>query len=690
MSKNHLQDETSLYLRQHAENPVDWYPWGPTALERARFEMKPIFLSIGYSACHWCHVMEHESFLDQKVATYLNEHFVNIKVDREERPDIDNIYMSAVLALTGHGGWPMSVFLTPELNPFYAGTYFPPEPRYGMPSFRQVLSAVSNAWATKRQAVVEQSHNISKALAEHAQVKSEEGVVLDETMLTSAGRLLSRAFDMRHGGFGRAPKFPHPLDLRLLLRLYSRFEDVDALQMATHTLEQMSRGGIYDQLAGGFHRYSTDERWLVPHFEKMLYDNALLAPVFLEAWQATGHEHYKRIAEETLDWVEREMTSPAGGFYSTTDADSEGVEGKFFVWSLDEVKQILGDDADFACGVFDITEAGNWEGHTILTRPKSDLQEAQLHQISEGTLLERLTGIKAKMLQVREKRVKPGRDEKILAAWNGLMISAMAQAGMVTGSKRYLTLAGRAADFVLSRMRQPDGKLYRTSLDTGPAKHNAYLEDYAFMIEGLLQLAQATWEQRWLTAARELADKMIEQFWDTAEGGFFFTGHDHESLILREKQAQDNATPSGNSMAITGLMKLGRLTGESRYLDLAEKSLKLFASAMDKQSMSFGQMLCALDDWLGPVEEFVVLPGASVEELDRVMRELHRGYRPRKIVVGPGLSLPLLQGRIAKEGTTTMYRCVNQECGLPWVGTEAVAKGLESGRPDVSRNQNEC
>ncbi|MFT3879223.1 MAG: thioredoxin domain-containing protein [Gemmatales bacterium] len=665
---NHLANETSLYLRQHAKNPVDWYPWGQEALARAKNEAKPIFLSIGYSACHWCHVMEHESFLDADVAAFLNEHFINIKVDREERPDIDNIYMSAVLALTGHGGWPMSVFLTPDLHPFYAGTYFPPEPRHGMPSFPQVLKAVSDAWLNKREGVIEQSINITKALTDHAQLDGAGGAELNDSILTSAGKLLSRAYDLRYGGFGRSPKFPHPLDLRLLLRLYHRFNDVDALQMVTHTLDQMARGGIYDQLAGGFHRYSTDERWLAPHFEKMLYDNALLVPVYLEAYQVTKHTFFKRIAEETLAWVEHEMTSPAGGFYSTTDADSEGVEGKFFVWSLEEVKQILGDDADFASAVFDISEGGNWEGHTILTRPKSDAQEVHLHQLTEDAFLQRVEAIKSKLLAVRERRIKPGRDEKILAAWNGLMISAFAQAGMVLQDKKYVTLASRAADFVLSKMRQPDGKLYRTSLADGPAKLNAYLEDYAFMIEGLLQLVEATWEQRWLDATLELADIMIAQFWDQDQGGFFFVGHDHETLIMREKQANDNATPSGNSMAITALLRLGRLTETAKYTEYAEKALKLFATQMGQQPMSHGQMLIALDNWLGPMEEYAIFAGGNDAEKEQVMKNLYETYRPRKLIVGPPLRLPLLQDRAAVDGQITVYRCVNQTCELPLGG----------------------
>jgi len=446
--------------------------------------------------------------------------------------------------------------------------------------------------------------------------------------------------------------------------------------MATHTLNQMARGGMYDQLAGGFHRYSTDERWLVPHFEKMLYDNALLVPCYIEAWQITKHPFFKRIAEETLRWVEDEMTSPQGGFYSTTDADSEGVEGKFFVWSSKEIKEVLGEDASFASAVFDVSEAGNWEGHNILNRPKTDQQDAQLQQMDEAAFREKVEHIKKKLLGVRSRRINPNRDEKILAAWNGLMISAFAQAAMVTGTKRYAQIASQAADFVLTRMRQPDGKLYRTSLENGAAKLNAYLEDYAFMIEGLVQLAQATWEQRWLTAAEELAEIMLAQFWDSTEGGFFFTGHDHESLILREKQSQDNATPSGNSMAITALLKLGRLTGSKTYLEHAEKGLRFFYASLSQHPLSAGQMLCALDDWLGPYEEFVVLPGPD-DETATVLNQLHSTYRPRNLVAGPPLESPLLQNRSAIDGKVTLYHCVNQTCELPWVGLEKIAAALE-------------
>lgn len=673
---NHLANETSLYLRQHASNPVEWYPWGGAALSKAKAQDKPIFLSIGYSACHWCHVMEHESFVDAEIAELLNEHFINIKVDREERPDIDNIYMNATLALNGHGGWPMSVFLTPQLQPFHAGTYYPPEPRYQMPSFRQLLTAVINGWRDKRDMLVQQAQNVTNAVVEHVSRQVTGSVTPGENLLRGAGAMLNKAHDMRYGGFGSAPKFMHTLDLRLLLRLAARFNDEDARQIVLFTLDNMARGGIYDQIAGGFHRYSTDARWLVPHFEKMLYDNALLVPVYLEAFQSTGNQEFLRTAEETLAWVEREMTSPAGGFYSTTDADSEGVEGKFFVWSQTECDEVLGEDADFAAGLFDITEAGNWERHNILNRPKTLHQELVLNKISEQEFYDRLARIKTKLLAAREKRVKPNRDEKILAAWNGLMIAAYAQAAQVIGNKHYADMASRAADFVLTRMRQPDGRLFRTTLENGQAKLNAYLEDYAYVIDGLLQLVETTWQPRWLQAARELADIMIQQFWDTSSPGFFFTGNDHETLIYREKQINDNATPSGSAVAVTVLLKLARITGDNRYLSYVEKTLEHYAPLMEKQPLALGQLFLALDDWLGPVDEYAILPGKHAEDTEAALRLLHCKYMPRKLVVGLPLNIPLLENRKAVDDQITIYHCVNQTCEQPWVGMEQITSKL--------------
>jgi uncharacterized protein YyaL (SSP411 family) len=675
---NHLANETSLYLRQHASNPVDWYPWGPEALQRAKQEQKPIFLSIGYSACHWCHVMEHESFVDPEVAKFLNDYFISIKVDREERPDLDNIYMSAVVALTGHGGWPMSVFLTPDLQPFYAGTYFPPQDRYGMPSFRRVVEAIQNSWSNKKEELVDQAKNITAALKDESLRSVPGSITLDENLLKTARVTLERTYDPRYGGFGRAPKFPHPFDLRLLLRIHHRFGDESALEMVANTLDHMGRGGIFDQLAGGFHRYSTDERWLVPHFEKMLYDNALLIPIYLETYQITKNPFFRRTAESTLSWVMREMTSSAGGFFSTTDADSEGSEGKYFVWSEQEIKDVLGADADFALELFDITAHGNWEGHNILTRPKTDVQEAKLRQVSVGEFLQRLNSVKTKLLTAREKRIKPGRDEKILAAWNGLMIAAFAQAASVLGESAYAEHAADAADFVLTKMRQPDGKLFRTALETSSAKLNAYLEDYSFMVDALVHLYEATFEPRWIQFAVELADIMIAQFWDEEEGGFFFIGRDHEELILREKQPQDNAIPSGNSMAVTALLRLGRLTDRKAYFDKAEQTLRLFASAMSQQSMAFGQMLVGLDDFIGPVEEFAFFAVSQTEEKE-VQRLLFDRYRPRKIIAAArpdAQAITPLQQRHAVNGQTTVYRCVNQACDAPWVGLEAIQRQL--------------
>jgi uncharacterized protein YyaL (SSP411 family) len=674
---NRLAQETSLYLRQHAGNPVHWQPWDAGALRRAQEENKPIFLSIGYSACHWCHVMEHESFEDAEIANILNEHFVSIKVDREERPDLDGIYMAAVVALTGQGGWPMSVFLTPELQPFYAGTYFPPRDRGGMPGFGRVLEAIHQAWTTRREELVQQAGHITAALAEQTRLETSGALTLDEKLLQRAGQVLSRSYDARFGGFGGAPKFPHPFDLRLLLRIAQRFGADDAQRMVLHTLDRMARGGIYDQLGGGFHRYSTDERWLVPHFEKMLYDNALLVPVYLEAYQITQNPFYRRIAIETLEWAQREMTSPSGGFYSTTDADSEGEEGKYFVWTEEEIKEVLGDEAEFALEVFAVDPIGNWEGRTILTRPKTDAQEAALRRIPEEAFLQRLTAIKTRLLAARERRIKPNRDEKILTAWNGLMIAAQARASLVLGEPTYAQRGAAAADFILNRMRQPDGRLYRTSLETGPAKLNAYLEDYAFFIDGLVHLYEATFEDRWLQAAGDLAEVMIDQFWDEAQGGFYYVGQNHEKLILREKQSQDNSVPSGNSMAVTALLHLSRLTGRTDYGEKVERTLNLFADQLARHSPAYGQMLIALDDYLGPVEEFALF--GAPEELREMRAMLNARYRPRKVLAGGdsvATLVPLLQQRKAIDGKATVYRCINQTCEKPWVGLENIRASL--------------
>lgn len=671
---NRLIHETSPYLRQHAHNPVDWYPWGPEALTRARELDRPIFLSIGYSACHWCHVMEHESFEDPEVGQLLGEHFISIKVDREERPDLDQIYMTAVQILTQHGGWPMSMFLTPDLKPFYGGTYFPPQDRYNLPSFKRLVQSLAQAWKTKRKEIEEGAGNLTENVRLWMRLEQTEGT-LGPDLLRNALRQLSARFDPRFGGFGAAPKFPHPMELRLLLRLWKRFGDDAALSMANLTLDCMARGGMYDHLGGGFHRYSTDARWLVPHFEKMLYDNALLSVTYLESFQATGNPFYREVVEETLAYVLREMTSPEGPFYSTQDADSEGEEGKFFVWTREEVEKILGpEEAGLFASVYDVTAEGNWEGHSILNRSRSYTQEARLLKVPEEELRRRLGASKEKLFEVRGKRIWPGRDEKILTAWNGLMIAAFAQAAQVLEKPEYAAAATRAADFLLTRMRAPDGRLLRTTSASAQPKLNAYLEDYAYLIDALVSLYETTFEPRWIASALDLARVMSEQFWDTQDGGFFFTGKDHENLIARTKDPHDNATPSGNSMAVTGLLRLHKLTGQADLLEKAQKTLELYRGLLASSPLAAGQMLVALDFFLGPVQEFAVVG----EDAEKVLRFLRQAFRPNKVVAwkktGKGeQGIKLLEGKTAQGGVTT-YICQDFTCQAPLVGLEALEK----------------
>jgi uncharacterized protein YyaL (SSP411 family) len=681
---NHLVHETSPYLKQHAHNPVDWYPWGAEALERARQLDRPIFLSIGYSACHWCHVMEHESFEDPEIAKILNSHFVSIKVDREERPDLDQIYMTAVQMLTGQGGWPMSMFLTPDLKPIYGGTYFPPDDRYGRPGFKRVLLALMEAWEKRRDELTSAAGQITEDLQKVGHVgdaEAELGPALLQNMVT----LVSRHFDRTYGGFGAAPKFPHAVDLRVLLRTHQRFQDDDALAMARLTLDRMAMGGIYDHLGSGFHRYSTDARWLVPHFEKMLYDNALLVVAYLEAYQATGDGFYRDVVEETLGYVLREMTSPEGPFFSSQDADSEGEEGKFFVWSAGEVEALLGHEAaDLFSDVYGITAEGNWEGHNILHRTKTHEQHARLRRIPEPELRRALAVAKEKLFEVRSKRMWPGRDDKVLTSWNGLMISALAQASWPLDKPEYAEAAGKACRFVLEKMRTPDGRLLRTYRANGNAKLNAYLEDYAFLIEGLISLYEATFAPRWIEAALDLAQVMIDQFWDADEGGFFYTGRDHEPLITRTKDFQDSSIPSGNGMAATALLKLAKLTGRANLQEKAETVLHLYQGLMATSPMAVGQMLVALDFLLGPVQEFAVVGDLAAPETGRVLKAIYQTFRPRKVVAAKAPEkddavdqlIPLLAGKQGL-GSVTTYVCRNFTCEAPLVGAEVVEEILQ-------------
>jgi uncharacterized protein YyaL (SSP411 family) len=686
---NHLAHETSLYLKQHAHNPVDWYPWGPEALQRARDLDRPIFLSIGYSACHWCHVMEHESFVDPEIAALLNEQFVSIKVDREERPDLDQIYMTAVQLMTGQGGWPMSMFLMPDLKPFFGGTYFPPSDKYGRPGFKRILQSIAQVWQSDRQKLLDSAGQITSEIEKQTRVAPGEAAGgladLGPDIIRNCVHALSRAFDPVHGGIGQAPKFPHPMELRLLLRAWQRFDDGKAMDMVRLTLDKMARGGIYDHLGGGFARYSTDDRWLVPHFEKMLYDNALLTQAYVEAFQATGEPFYREVVEHTLDFVRREMTSADGGFYSAQDADSEGVEGKYYVWSKQEIDQLLGKDlSEMFCYVYDVSDDGNWEEKNILNRSRTYEQDARMLRVDERELRTKLKEARSRLLEVRSRRVPPARDEKILTSWNGLMIAAFAQAAGALDQPAHATAASRAAAFALDNMRSNKGTLLRTCSAGSKAKLNAYLEDYAFLIEGLIALYEATFELRWLTSAIELADVMIDQFWDARDGGFFYTGRDHEALLTRSKDPHDSSIPSGNSMAATALLRLARLTGRNVYQERAETTLRLFQSLMTERPFVVSQMLIALDFLLGPDREVAIVGERADPETQAVLRLARARFRPHQVVAlrtAAGDSaqaekiIPFLAGKTAVGGITT-YVCENYSCKAPLVGVAAAEKAL--------------
>lgn len=677
--KNRLAGETSPYLLQHATNPVDWYPWGSEALARSKADKKPIFLSVGYSACHWCHVMERESFENPAIAALMNEHFINIKVDREERPDLDQIYMSAVMAMTGHGGWPMSVFLTPDLEPFFGGTYFPPTDSRGMAGFPRVLTSVHQAWQDRQEEIVQSAAEMTRQLRSFTTLPKGSGT-LETKLLDQAARSTMRGFDPLHGGFGHAPKFPHPMDLRVLLRHHARTGDSQALHVVRHTLDKMARGGIYDHLGGGFARYSTDDRWLVPHFEKMLYDNALLTSAYLEAYQATHDTDFARVACETMDYVLTRMTGPEGAFYSTEDADSEGVEGKYYVWSPAEVVEILGADrAKTFCYVYDVTEQGNWEDHNILNLPRTIGQAAKLLARDEDELRADLAASRAKLLAAREKRVPPAKDTKVLVAWNGLMIAALAEGGRILKDERYLEAAGKAAGFILEHMRLPDGRLLHTYKD-GQAKLDAYLDDYADLIDGLTRLYEATGEQRWVESALALSKIMIDEFADVEQGGFFFTGNRHETLIARQKDVHDNATPSGNAMAATALIRLGALTGHDELTQAGRNALESVQSLLERQPAAAGQSLIALDFLLGSIRELAVIAGSDPAEFRAVLEAIATPFRPHKVVAPATIDqaallakrFPLLANRPARDGKTTTYVCEHFTCNEPVVGLDGV------------------
>ncbi|MCS6910671.1 MAG: thioredoxin domain-containing protein [Anaerolineales bacterium] len=674
---NRLANETSPYLLQHKDNPVDWYPWGEEALAKAKAEDKPIFLSIGYAACHWCHVMEHESFEDPATAKLMNELFVNVKVDREERPDLDSIYMNAVVALTGQGGWPMSVFLTPEGEPFFGGTYFPPQPRHGMPAFSQVLLGVHDAWMKRRESVISNAKELARHLRSTLAVEAVGAELPTREDLATAVRVLWSQFDWQYHGWGRAPKFPQPMVIEFLLRYHTLTGEVTPLEMATKSLRAMARGGIYDQLGGGFHRYSVDAYWLVPHFEKMLYDNAQLARVYLHAWQLTRDPEFRRIAEETLDYVQREMTDLAGGFYSTTDADSEGEEGKFFIWAEAEIDAALGPEAEFFKNFYGVTKAGNFDGRNILFVAKEPTDEA----------LTQLAPLRRRLFELRSQRVPPALDDKVLAGWNGLMLAAFAEAAVALNRSDYRETARRNADFLLGTLRAENGRM-RRSWRRGEAKLNGYLEDHTHVAEGLLALYEATFDARYFTAARELMETALIHFADAQGGGFFDTSDDHEQLVLRPKDLQDNATPSGNAMAATVLLKLALYTGEARYVETAAQAIRVVGPMLVRYPTGFGQWLCALAFALGEAREVALVGDPNEPDTRALLDVVFGAYRPFKVVAlkrpGESSPVPLLDGREQLNGKATAAVCVNFVCRLPVTEPEALRAQLDENRSEAA------
>ena len=672
---NRLIDETSPYLLQHAENPVDWFPWGVEALERARAEDKPVFLSIGYSACHWCHVMERESFEEPETAELLNREFVSIKVDREERPDLDSIYMNSVVAMTGQGGWPMSVFLNAEGVPFFGGTYFPPEPRYRMPSFREVLRMVVDAYRNRRAEIGKAGTTLLKA------IKDEHGPGGDApsaSALSAARDALASGFDDTNGGWGGAPKFPQPMAIEFLLRYHARTGDSAALAMATKSLSEMARGGIYDHLGGGFHRYATDAVWLVPHFEKMLYDNSQLVRVYLKAWQITRDPVFRRVVEETLDYVLREMTHPDGAFYSTQDADSEGEEGKFYVWDEEEIKDLLGDDARVFMRAYDVSKGGNFEGKNILNRPMDFDVVAHELDIPLDELEATLERSRSALFDHRDGRIKTGLDDKVITSWNGLMLAAFADAAKILDRADYLDAARRNARFMLSELRTDKGRLRRTWKNGRPSL-NGYLEDYSYLAEGLLALYEASFEPEWFVAARDLIEVMVARFAD-GNGGFFDTSDDHESLIARPKNVQDNATPSGSAIATGVLLRLASLTGESGYADIAEQAFRQVAGRMEKHPTAFGQWLNALEFHFGEPREVAIVGDPAADDTRELLAVIFEEFRPNMVVAAGEEtdipSVPLLSGRPRIDGRATAYVCRNFTCNFPVTVAEDLRRQL--------------
>ena len=680
-SPNRLIHETSPYLLQHAYNPVDWYPWGPEALQLAKKQEKPLLLSIGYSACHWCHVMERESFENEKIASLMNRHYVCVKVDREERPDLDEIYMQATIAMNqGNGGWPMTVFLTPDQQPIFAGTYFPPTDKWGRPGFGTVLKKIAEGWEHDRTAIAESAARFTERLQTAMRVPAPTTVGQQE--IDSAVEQFSADFDPIYGGFGQAPKFPPATGLALLVRQYQRTRTEHVLHMVCKTLDAMAAGGMYDHIGGGFARYSTDERWLVPHFEKMLYDNALLARTYLEAFQVTGKLDYKRVTCEILDYVIREMTSPEGGYYSATDADSEGVEGKFFVWDPEQIRGIANSEQDAVrfCTYYDITDDGNWEHHSIPNTPHTLEHVAEKLSCSPEELRRTIDRVKPLAYDARLKRVPPGLDDKIITAWNGMMISAMAEAARVLRHGPYLESACRAADFLLNALSRPDEGLYRT-YRAGKAHLNAYLEDYACLAEALIDAYEAGGEERYLREAVRMGERLLNDFRDKKHGGFFTTANDHEALILRGREGPDGATPSGNAVAAMALGRLSFHEDREDFRDAATQAIRAYGQQINRVPRGFAKTIMAADFLLnGPLElAFVGSPTDPGHE--RLLDEVARHFVPYRIIAhghpdAPESRHPLLQGKHLIEGQAALYVCRNYTCRAPLTDPKDVAQAL--------------
>jgi uncharacterized protein len=666
---NRLAGETSPYLLQHANNPVDWFPWGPDALARAKLLDRPIFLSIGYAACHWCHVMERESFEDEATAAFLNDRFVAVKVDREERPDLDQVYMAAVQAMTGGGGWPMSVFLTPDARPFFGGTYYPNEPRHGMPSFVQVLEGVDRAWREQRTEVEGAGQRLVEALVAQNRVTA---VAADpgQPVLEAATSAIEASFDAHNGGWGGAPKFPQPMTIEFLLRRFVATGDTRPLAVARRSLDAMADGGIRDQLGGGFHRYSTDAEWLIPHFEQMLYDNAQLARVYVHAWALTGDARYRAVADGTLAYMTRELATADGAFAASQDADTDGVEGATFVWTGGEIRDVLADDADLFAEHYEVTPLGNWEGRTILRRttpPAAEEIEA------------RLAAARSRLFDRRRTRPQPARDDKALAAWNGLVIAAFAEAGRLFGDPHHVAVASRAAEAIVGGLLGADGRLGRSWKD-GRAVGQGVLEDYADLADGLLALYEATFDEHWFTTARALMDRVLDGFADPA-GGFFDTADDHERLVTRPKDLQDNAVPSGNAMAATVLLRLAAWTGDGGYRTAAERAIRTVAPHVERYPTAFAQWLSAIDFSLADAVEVVVVGAPDDAATAALLEPVATGYRPNQVLAvaaDPDASaIPLLHDRVRVGGAATAYVCRGFACRLPVTDPAALRGQLE-------------